>query len=126
MHALIVSRVLILRSDNLLLQSVEPKPIIMEQNPSPGRPYIEFGTGKKAVGIGKDDDLHAEFAPINEYKGSCAAGTNITSSSRDPLEKTEFCAENDLRNIDTEPDCAATYGVTVIETKKTNLGRTMK
>ncbi|KAK2457042.1 hypothetical protein QL285_004355 [Trifolium repens] len=96
---------------------VEPKPIIMEQNPSPGRPSIEFGTGKKAVGIGKDDDLHVAFAPIIEYKGSCASRTNLTSSSRDPLEKTEFCAENDLRNIDTEPDCAATYGVTVIETK---------
>ncbi|WJX13124.1 hypothetical protein P8452_03550 [Trifolium repens] len=97
---------------------VEPKPIIMEQNPSPGRPSIEFGTGKKAVGIGKDDDLHVAFAPIIEYKGSCASRTNLTSSSRDPLEKTEFCAENDLRNIDTEPDCAATYGVTVCKCKK--------
>ncbi|MCI08598.1 hypothetical protein A2U01_0029675, partial [Trifolium medium] len=89
----------------------------MEQNPSPGRPSIEFGTREKAVGIGKDDDLHAAFEPIIEYKGSCAAGTNLTSSSRNPLEKTEFCAENDLRNVDTEPACAATCGVTVIETK---------
>ncbi|CAJ2650900.1 unnamed protein product [Trifolium pratense] len=99
--------------------SVEPKLIIMEQNPSPGRPSnegIDFGIGKKAVGIGTDDDLHV-FEPIIEYKGSGAAGTNLTSSSRNPLEKTEFCAENDLRNVDTEPACAATCGVTVIETK---------
>lgn len=78
-------------TDDLLLQLDEPKPI-MEQNSPSRRPPNE--------GINYDTGNAVE--PVTEYKGSGAAGTNLTSSSRNPIEKLESSAENDLRNVDAE------------------------
>ncbi|XP_061354449.1 uncharacterized protein LOC133299062 isoform X2 [Gastrolobium bilobum] len=103
--------------DNLLLQSAEPK-TSMEQNPSPRR----RSNGGTDIGIGKrafvtDDNLHTMVEPMIEYKGSGAPGTNLTSSSRSPLVKLEYSAENDLQTINCEAACAATSGVLVNEIK---------
>ncbi|TKY71137.1 small subunit ribosomal protein S15e [Spatholobus suberectus] len=103
--------------DNLLLQSDENKPSL-DQNPCLGRHSdggVDIGIEKKAVVT--DDDLHTEVEPIIEYKGSGAPGTNLTSSSRNPLEKLESSAENDLRTFNCEAACAGTSGVNEIENK---------
>lgn len=79
----------------------------MEQNSPSRRPSnegVNYGTS-------------TAVEPITEYKGSGAAGTNLTSSSRNPIEKLESSAENDLRNVDAEPACAATWVGIVSETK---------
>ncbi|XP_073220558.1 uncharacterized protein [Cicer arietinum] len=106
-------------SYNILIQSDEPKPTIMERNTSPRRPSnegIDIDTGKKEAGT-TDDDLHISFEPKIEYKDLGASGTNLTSSTRNFLEKPESGAENDLRNVETETACAVTCGVIVNETK---------
>ncbi|XP_027362266.1 uncharacterized protein LOC113869928 isoform X4 [Abrus precatorius] len=93
----------------------EPKPS-MDQNPSPGGQSdggVNIGTGKKDVVT--DDDLCTAVEPIKEFKGTSAPGTNLTSSSRTPLEKLESSAENDLRTFNCEAACAGTSGVNVNE-----------
>lgn len=90
----------------------------IEQRPSPGRPSnegIDAGTGKKAVAI--DDGLHTVVQPIIEYKCSGAPGTNVASSSKSAFVKMECSAENDLRTVDREADCAAACEVIVNEIK---------
>ncbi|KAJ1384381.1 hypothetical protein SESBI_42640 [Sesbania bispinosa] len=111
--------------DNLSLQPDEPKPS-MQQNPSPGGPSnrgINIGFGKKAVVT--DDDLYTKVEPIIEYKGSVAPGTNLTSSSRSPLEKLESSAENDLRAVNCDATCAATSRVIVNEIKNKSMDNKM-
>ncbi|XP_047181208.1 uncharacterized protein LOC124847670 isoform X6 [Vigna umbellata] len=100
--------------DNLLLQSDEIKPN-MDQNPSSGRHsdgVVDIHLGKKAVVTG---NLHTAVEPVVDFKGSDAPGTNLASSSRRPLEKMEFSAENDLRTDNFEAACAGTSGVNVHE-----------
>ncbi|XP_027914548.1 uncharacterized protein LOC114174017 isoform X2 [Vigna unguiculata] len=98
--------------DNLFLQSEEIKPN-MDQNPSPGRHSdggVDIALGKKAVVTG---NLHTAVEPVVEFKGSDAPGTNLASSSRRPLQKLEFSAENDLRIDNFEAACAGTSGINV-------------
>lgn len=97
--------------DNLLLQSDENKPS-MDQNPFLGR---DTGVEKKAVV--NEDSLHTVFEPIIEYKGSRAPGDNLASSSRNPVEKLECSAENNLRFFNCEAACAGTSRVNVNETE---------
>ncbi|XP_022631553.1 uncharacterized protein LOC106777661 isoform X3 [Vigna radiata var. radiata] len=100
--------------DKLLLQSDETKPN-MDQNPSSGRHSdggVDVHLGKKAVVTG---NLHTAVEPVVEFKGSDAPGTNLASSSRRPLEKMEFSAENDLQTDNFEAACAGTSGVNVHE-----------
>ncbi|XP_019422004.1 PREDICTED: uncharacterized protein LOC109331759 isoform X2 [Lupinus angustifolius] len=100
---------------SLVIQSDEHKHS-MEQNPSPKKcsnEGMDIGKGKKAVVI--DDDLYATFEPIIDCKGSGAAETNLASSSRNPLEKLESTAENDLQTSNIEAVCVATSGVIVNE-----------
>ncbi|KAL2669575.1 hypothetical protein AAZX31_01G220100 [Glycine max] len=103
--------------DHLLLQSDENKPS-MDQNPSPGRHSdgsVNIGLEKKAVVT--DDDLHTAVEPIIEYRGSGAHETNLASSSKNPLEKLEYSAENDLQTFNCEAACAGTSRVNVSETE---------
>ncbi|XP_028190125.1 uncharacterized protein LOC114376283 isoform X4 [Glycine soja] len=103
--------------NHLLLQSDENRPS-MDQNPSPGRHSdggVNIGLKKKAVVT--DDDLHTAVKPIIEYKGSGAHGTNLASSSRNPLEKLEYSAENDLQTFNCEAGCAGTSEVNVNESE---------
>ncbi|KAK7308870.1 hypothetical protein RJT34_05173 [Clitoria ternatea] len=97
--------------DNLVGQSDEPTPS-MDQNPSPGRHSdggIDIGVGKKAIVT--VDDLSTSVEPMIEHRGSGAAGTNLTSSSRFPLEKQESSAENELRTSNCQAACTGTSGV---------------
>ncbi|KAL5182119.1 hypothetical protein HKD37_01G002850 [Glycine soja] len=103
--------------DHLLLQSDENKPS-MDQNPSPGRHSdgsVNIGLEKKTVVT--DDDLHTAVEPIIEYRGSGAHETNLASSSKNPLEKLEYSAENDLQTFNCEAACAGTSRVNVSETE---------
>ncbi|CAL0332068.1 unnamed protein product [Lupinus luteus] len=101
---------------SLLLQSDEHKHS-MEQNPSPKKcsnENMDIGKGKKAVVI--DEALYAMFEhPLAE--------TNLASSSRNPLEKLESTAENDLQISNFEAVYVATSGVIVneIENKSRNI-----
>ncbi|KAE9606476.1 hypothetical protein Lal_00013960 [Lupinus albus] len=100
---------------NLLFQS-DKHEHSMEQNPSPKKcsnEGMDIGKGKKAVVI--DDALYATFEPIIECKGSGAAETNLASTSRNPLEKLESTADNDLQTSNIEAVCAATSGIIVKE-----------
>ncbi|KAL2349452.1 hypothetical protein Fmac_003452 [Flemingia macrophylla] len=97
--------------------SDENKPS-MDQNPSRRRDADEgknIGLGKKA--IVNEDDLHTAIEPIIEYNGSGAPGTNLTFSSRSPVEKMDYSAENDLRTFNCEAACAGTSRVNVNETE---------
>ncbi|RHN51415.1 putative RNA polymerase-associated protein Rtf1 [Medicago truncatula] len=61
-------------TDDLLLQLDEPKPIMEQNSPSrrPSNEGVNYGTS-------------TAVEPITEYKGFGAAGTNLTSSSRNPI-----------------------------------------
>lgn len=104
--------------DVALHQEDEPK-ATMEQNPLP---QDESSRGRDiAIGnpaIETDDVLCAKVEPATIYKSSGAPGTNLTSSSRSPLEKTESTAENDLRTFNRQAACGATSRVLISKSKE--------
>ncbi|KAK4258103.1 hypothetical protein QN277_007597 [Acacia crassicarpa] len=89
-----------------------PKADELKSGPDMNTLPRDHATGGRDIGISNQEieannELCAEDELVDEYNGTGAPRTNITSSSRGSLEKLESTAENDLRTSNCDAACVA-------------------
>ncbi|KAI9119463.1 hypothetical protein K1719_009339 [Acacia pycnantha] len=98
--------------DKMSFDVLLPKADELKSGPDMNPLPRDHATGGRDIGISNQEieannDLCAKDELVDEYRGTGAPGTNITSSSRGSLEKLESTAENDLRTSNCDAACGA-------------------